>query len=315
MKKLRARFELFCFKNRSKGIPNLMLYVGIGTFLVSLMSYLGPVANLPDIYNYLTLDYGKILQGEVWRLITYVFTMPGNPLSSLILAYCYFSLGKAMERTIGTLKFNLFYLSGILLIDIFAMVFGGFSLLLQNGQFILFVGNFPFKMFLSPAFFLHLSMILCFATLYPDAQFLLFFIVPIKAWLMALFYFIFVVLQVVFYALDSGAFPQFLFPLVGLANYFLFFGSDFINVLPPSWRAKLSRKKLKKSAPRRTGTVPFTARSGQQRPVEKQPYTHRCTVCGKTDVSNPELEFRYCSRCNGYFCYCQEHINNHSHIE
>ena len=47
----------------------------------------------------------------------------------------------------------------------------------------------------------------------------------------------------------------------------------------------------------------------------KAPYTHRCTVCGRTDVSNPELEFRYCSRCKGYYCYCQDHINNHVHIE
>jgi hypothetical protein len=27
------------------------------------------------------------------------------------------------------------------------------------------------------------------------------------------------------------------------------------------------------------------------------------------------LEFRYCSKCNGYFCYCQDHISNHTHVE
>ena len=51
------------------------------------------------------------------------------------------------------------------------------------------------------------------------------------------------------------------------------------------------------------------------RPTPKPQHTHRCTVCGKTDVTNPELEFRYCSRCKGYFCYCEEHISNHNHIE
>ena len=47
----------------------------------------------------------------------------------------------------------------------------------------------------------------------------------------------------------------------------------------------------------------------------KAPYTHKCTVCGRTDISDPELEFRYCSRCQGYHCYCQDHISNHSHIQ
>ena len=40
-----------------------------------------------------------------------------------------------------------------------------------------------------------------------------------------------------------------------------------------------------------------------------------CTICGKTDTSHPDLEFRYCSRCQGYHCYCQEHISNHTHIQ
>lgn len=38
-------------------------------------------------------------------------------------------------------------------------------------------------------------------------------------------------------------------------------------------------------------------------------------VCGKTDVTNPEEEFRYCSQCKGYACYCSEHILNHTHIK
>ena len=50
-------------------------------------------------------------------------------------------------------------------------------------------------------------------------------------------------------------------------------------------------------------------------PKKEPTYTHRCTVCGRTDASNPELEFRYCSKCNGYYCYCSDHINNHSHIQ
>ena len=47
----------------------------------------------------------------------------------------------------------------------------------------------------------------------------------------------------------------------------------------------------------------------------KEAFLHKCAVCGKTDVSDPEMEFRYCSRCNGYYCYCADHINSHIHIQ
>ena len=43
-------------------------------------------------------------------------------------------------------------------------------------------------------------------------------------------------------------------------------------------------------------------------------YTHKCAVCGRTDADYPELEFRYCSRCAGYHCFCSDHINNHIHF-
>ena len=41
----------------------------------------------------------------------------------------------------------------------------------------------------------------------------------------------------------------------------------------------------------------------------------KCSVCGKTDLTDPQMEFRYCSKCNGYYCYCADHINNHIHIQ
>ena len=47
----------------------------------------------------------------------------------------------------------------------------------------------------------------------------------------------------------------------------------------------------------------------------ERPYRHKCTVCGRTDTDYPNLEFRYCSKCKGYCCYCIDHINNHVHIQ
>ena len=40
-------------------------------------------------------------------------------------------------------------------------------------------------------------------------------------------------------------------------------------------------------------------------------YRHKCAVCGITDADDPNMEFRYCSKCDGYYCYCMNHINNH----
>ena len=137
-----------------------------------------------------------------------------------------------------------------------------------------------------------------------------FFVIPVRAWIFAL-----IDLGLTIYEVTQltrlGLFPFSLLPLVAIGNYFLFFGKDVVNVFPLSWR-NWFRKLFGKKPRATTGQTPFRPQAAPK----KQPlYTHRCTVCGRTDVSNPELEFRYCSRCKGYFCYCQDHISNHTHVE
>ena len=112
-------------------------------------------------------------------------------------------------------------------------------------------------------------------------------------------------------------FPHNLFPLVAIANYLLFFGKDVVNVFPMSWRANFRRLLRKSSSPKKAKTIPFpTAGSYQATQTKvKAPYNHKCTICGRTDISDPQLEFRYCSRCSGYHCYCEDHISNHTHIQ
>jgi hypothetical protein len=46
---------------------------------------------------------------------------------------------------------------------------------------------------------------------------------------------------------------------------------------------------------------------------EREP-RHRCRICGRTDLSDPKLDFRYCSKCAGNECYCSDHIFNHEHV-
>ncbi len=282
MKNLRSRFERFCHRNHDKGIPNLMLYITIGSAIVYLLSMFDGSYTL---YGALYFNRELILQGQVWRLFTYVFTFDaGHILITAIALFCYYSLGRAIEMVWGTFRFNLFYLSGVVLLDVFCMIFDG------NAN----------------VTYLNMSLFLAYATMYPDARFLLLYIIPVKAWIFAVVDLALTIYNVVLLT-AAGLFPYSLFPLVAIANYFLFFGKDVINVIPLSWRMKLGRKKKKAAQPQK----PIVFRAASQ----KENFNHQCAVCGRTDVTNPELEFRYCSRCNGYFCYCEDHINNHTHIE
>ena len=65
----------------------------------------------------------------------------------------------------------------------------------------------------------------------------------------------------------------------------------------------------------RPGSGPKVVNFHDAKTQTKERYLHKCAVCGKTDVSDPQMEFRYCSKCNGYYCYCADHINSHIHIQ
>ena len=316
MKNLRRRFERFCLQNRNKGIPNLMLYICLGSALVTF-------ANLMNggnfLYNLLCFDKNAILQGQIWRLVSWLLTeeLSGNPVLSVLFLYFFYRLGQAVEMSIGRFKFNLFYLGGVILMDLFAMIFCPTQTVVISGIPV------PPELFTviysNMAYYLHLSMVLAFSTMYPDSQFMIFFVIPIKAWVLALIDLILIGISVFNMCYPVMLFPHCLFPLIGLLTYFIFFGASMHNLLPLSWRVKLQRKKQGKVtySPNRPKVVPFTSPEKQHSEASHSqvPYTHRCTVCGRTDVSNPELEFRYCSRCKGYYCYCEEHINNHTHAE
>ena len=92
-------------------------------------------------------------------------------------------------------------------------------------------------------------------------------------------------------------------PLVAILNYFLFCGADlFYSVLP--------RKRTQ-----RRNTVDFKRKVRKIKyETKNKNYTHKCAVCGRTDADYPDLEFRYCSRCVGYHCFCQDHIFSHVHF-
>lgn len=295
MHELRGKFERFCFRHRNAGIRNLMLYLSVGALIVYVFTIIDPSYT---IYRFLCFDRSKILEGQVWRLLTYVLIPTSNSIWLLVSLYFYYAIGKMLESQWGTLKFNLFYLSGIILTDIAAMVLGG------NAD----------------VTYLNLSLFLAFATMYPDNMVLLFFVIPLKMKYLAWVYCAITVLTLIF-----TPFPANLYPVIALLNYFLFFGGEVRNLFSrgpaihgfsrsgssnSGFRTSRTGRSRKKSS----GPNPNWAQDYRSRTQEK-PYHHKCTVCGRTDTDFPELEFRYCSKCNGYYCYCEDHIHNHVHIQ
>lgn len=290
MKGLRNRFDRFCFQHRNKGIPNLMLWIILANAVVYVVQLVDPSDAL---FYALRFDRDLILQGQVWRLFSFVFLelYSRSPLWVVIAGIFYYQLGRAVENYWGSCKFTLYYLTGILFLDI---------------------AGFLFNYYVLPSS-LHLTLFLAYATMYPDATFLIFFIIPVKArWLgiVDLALYLIQLLQIQY-------FPINLVPLFALANYILYFGKDFFNIFPMSWRINADRVRRKTKGGKKAKPIPFPGAGSYtaQTARPQAPYTHRCTVCGRTDVTNPELEFRYCSKCKGYYCYCIDHINNHTHIQ
>ena len=291
---LRSRFERFCYAHRDRGIPNLMLIVAIGTAIVYVLSYIDP-SNL--LYRVLCWDTTAILHGQVWRLFSYVFIPDAANLLLLAISLLFdWYIGRVLEREWGRMRFTIYYLTGVVLMDLVALATGTFA----------------------TAYYLNLSLFLAFATLYPENMVLIFFIIPLKMKYLAWFYFALTLLDMV-QALLSTSFPTnlllMLIPLVPLLNYFLFFGKDVLEVLPFVPGGKLRAKRAFQQFRDREPNPDWARKYQSHQSAQEKAYRFKCTVCGRTDTDYPELEFRFCSRCNGYYCYCADHINNHVHIQ
>ena len=94
-------------------------------------------------------------------------------------------------------------------------------------------------------------------------------------------------------------------PVLALLNYLIFFYEDLADVFSHG-RARVKY---------RTNPQVIQFKKAQQEVKQRKGYLHKCAVCGVTDADDPNMEFRYCSKCSGYYCYCMDHINNHTHVQ
>lgn len=288
MKKLYDGVQRFCAAHPRFGIPNLMRVIVIGNVAVYVLMLLTQ-ANDANALSFLTFNLNALLHGEVWRLVTFVFVPAySSPFALLISLYFYYWIGSTLERQWGTAKFNLYYISGALL-TVLGVVLAS-----------LITGN-PYLTAAGTGY-VNLSMFFAFAFLFPDTTVLLFFILPVKMkWLAYLdgALFAFDIIK----AIGAHNWAGVVLPIVALLNFAVFIWPE-VHYLKERAKYQNSRK-----------TVQFRqAQQQQAKQAQQQGYRHKCAVCGRTDSDYPDLQFRYCSKCVGYHCFCQDHIFNHVHF-
>lgn len=288
LKKLNDAVDRFAYTHPRFGIPNLMKFIVIGNIIVFLLLRF---SNYAAIY-FLAFDWNAVLHGQLWRLVTFIFVPQSGDIFILAISlYFYYWIGSLLEREWGTPKFTLYYLSGMVLTILTAVIFS-----LASGQSAVLTGT----------YYINMSMFFAFAALYPDLQILLFFIIPIKVKWVAL-------VDAALFAVDIfgsalrmdwlGA----LLPIVALLNFFVFFWSEISD--------QIARQRGYAAHRNSRQTIQFkTAAKRQEKKAREQGYHHKCGVCGRTDAEYPNLQFRYCSRCEGYHCFCEDHIFSHEHF-
>lgn len=271
------------------GIPNLTIYM----IVCYVIGYALMIVN-PGILNWLSLEPAYILRGQVWRLVTWVLYPPstsGVLWFAIAVLFFYYPIGTSLERTIGTFKYTLYILSGVIF-----TILGAFILYFLLGGNVL-VGN------VFSTYYISLSTFLAYAMCYPDMQVLLMFIIPVKMKWMAIFYVVIVVYEMIQYIM-AGAWYLVIPIVASLLNFIIFyFGTkDFSRYNPKEvHRRNEFRRAMEPQGRMKSGSGSVTK--------------HKCAICGRTELDDPNLEFRSCSRCNGNYEYCQDHLFTHTHVK
>ncbi len=274
-------------------IPNLTLII-IGTYIIGY----GLTFVSPNVMGYLTLDpYQIIYHFQIWRIVSWLLIPPGQlGIFTIIMLLLYFSLGRTLEHSWGDFRYNLYIFSGI-----FFTIIGAFLLYLVGSL----TGWFDFST-LTPevasaymsmgfsTYYINLSIFFAFAASYPDMQLLLYFIIPVKIKWLAILDAVFILVD--FFTLRAAGKMTI---IVSLLNFLIFF---------------LSTRNLKRISPREVHRKQEFRRA--TRPEGMGTVTkHKCAVCGRTELDGDDLEFRFCSKCEGNYEYCQYHLFSHEHVK
>ena len=280
MRKLNDAIDRFCALHPRLGIPGLMRYIVAANAVIFGVSIFDRSGML---LRFLAMDPQAVLRGEIWRLVTYVLIPTGGDFLIILTFIFYYWLGESMERLWGSTKFTVYYVSGMLLSALASIL-------------VYLIDGIPMPLY--GAIYVNTALFLAYAFTYPDTVIYVFFVIPLKMKWMAYVECALFVIQVLRY-LSAGLWGMALMPVIAMLNLFVFFSPDF------------SRRVDRFQARHRYEAVQFRTAVKEQK--RQKGYNHKCEVCGRTDTDFPDLQFRYCSKCTGYHCFCEEHIFNHTH--
>lgn len=252
----------------------------------------------PTVMSYLTLDAYAILHGQVWRLVTWLIAPPSSfGIFTIIMLYFYWSLGTQLERVWGVWRYNVYIFTGILLTIVGSFVTMGIYYLLfpeidPLSAAILFRWGAQFF----STYYVNMSIFLAYALTFPDNQVLLMFVVPVKVKWIGIIYGVMLVIDMIS-SISMGLWFSVAAGGASLLNFLIFF-------LRARSHMHLNPKQIKRRAEFRQD-------------IRRNPRVtkHKCAVCGQTDQDDPNLEFRFCSKCNGNYEYCQNHLFTHVHVK
>ncbi len=256
-------------------IPNLTALLIAGQVLVYLAERMAAAGGGAPLVANVGLYPEKVLDGQVWRLVTFLFDPPRtNVIFAFFAWYLFYLMGTTLESTWGTFRYNVYlglgYLASVAAAFVYWFTIGVPGMPASNA-------------------FLYGTVFLAFARLYPDFTIMLFFILPVKVRWLAWLTWVMYAWNLVF---ATHWLPRVMI-VAAVANYLLFFGRDI-------WRdAKQGHRRMQHQA--RTVRTP-------------QRIVHKCRVCGLNSDESPQTQFRYCSKCTGECCYCPEHLQDHEHV-
>ena len=269
------------------GVENLTMYVIICYVVGYFLAYFNP-----SLLSLLSLEPALILRGQIWRIITWVIYPPSmsHVLWFVIaIVFFYYPIGTSLERTWGSFRYTLYIFSGILF-----SVIGAFILYFITGAYG--IGS------LFNTYYISLSVFLAYALSYPDMQILLWFVIPIKMKWMAIVYGVMVLYDMITY-LRMGLWVYVVPIIASLLNFVLFFFST-RNMQRYNPKEVHRRREFKKAVAQ-----------SRVNPATGGITKHKCAICGRTEKDDPNLEFRFCSKCNGNYEYCQDHLFTHQHVK
>lgn len=266
-------------------IQNLSLYL----IICYAFGYIIQMVNA-NFFNYLTLEPALVLQGQIWRLLTWIVVPPSssNIIFTLLMLYFYYSIGNNMERVWGTYRFNVYIFSGMLFTILgsflaYAIYYFGYGINAVG------IGAFV------STYYINMSILMAYAATFPEMQIVMIlfvFPVPMKVKWLGILYALILAMEVVGTNLVGK-----IIILASLLNFILFF---------------LYSRNRKYASPKQV----YRQKTYQHEVKKMQKITkHKCAICGRTEDSNPDLEFRFCSKCDGNYEYCQDHLFTHEHVK